>query len=68
MSLQPSDQRWLIAHRNAGIKVTIGYVEAPDEDTAIERAIGRFKIDPRLEGKLIAEKTNRRWKDTSFGF
>ena len=57
MSLQPSDHRWLIAHRNAGIKVTIGYVEAPDEDIAIVRAIGKFNIDPRLAGKLIAEKT-----------
>ena len=57
LSRNPSDHRWLIAHRNAGIKVTIGYVEAPDEDTAIVRAIGKFNIDPRLAGKLIAEKT-----------
>jgi hypothetical protein len=57
MSLQPSGHRWLIAHRNGGIKVTIGYVEAPDEDIAIVRAIGKFNIDPRLAGKLIAERT-----------
>jgi hypothetical protein len=31
--------------------------EAPDEDTAIEQAIEKFKIDPRLAEKLIAEKT-----------
>ena len=57
MSLQPSDHRWLIAHCNAGIKATIGYVEAPDEGTAIVRAIGKFNISPRLVGKLVAEKT-----------
>jgi hypothetical protein len=57
MSLEPNDHRWLIAHRNGGIKVTIGYVEAPDEDIAIDRAIEKFKIDPRLAGKLFAEKT-----------
>ena len=57
MSRDPSDHRWLIAHRKAGLKVTIGYVEAPDEQTAIEQAIEKFKIDPRLAGKLIAEKT-----------
>jgi hypothetical protein len=57
MVKSPPIHRWLIAHRKAGLKVTIGYVEAPDEDTAIEQAIGKFKIDPRLAGKLIAEKT-----------
>ena len=56
MSRPPSDYRWLIAHRKAGLKLTIGYVEAPDEDTAIERAIAKFNIDARLVGKLSAEK------------
>ena len=60
MSLQPSDHRWLIAHRNAGIKVTIGYVEAPDEDTAMERAIEKYEIDARLVDKLIAKKITYR--------
>jgi len=28
-----------------------------NKDSAMERAIGNFNIDPRLAGKLIAEKT-----------
>ena len=56
MDLQPSHDKWRIAHDSAGIKVTIGYVEAPDQDTAIDEAIGKFKIDLSLAGKLIAEK------------
>jgi hypothetical protein len=35
---------------------TIGYVDAPDADTAMERAIAKFNISPRLAGKLVAEK------------
>ena len=53
---QPT-RKWRITRSNAGVKVTIGYVQAPDEETAIEQAIGKFKIDPRLAGKLFAEKT-----------
>jgi hypothetical protein len=56
MDLQPSHDKWRIAHDSAGIKVTIGYVEAPDQGTAIDEAIGKFKIGLRLAGKLIAEK------------
>jgi hypothetical protein len=29
MDLQSSHNKWRIAHDSAGIKVTIGYVEAP---------------------------------------
>ena len=32
-------------------------VKAPDEQTAIEQAFEKFKLDPRLAVKLIAEKT-----------
>jgi hypothetical protein len=52
----PSDYRWRIAHLGVAL-ATIGYVEAPDEGTAMERAIGKFNISPRLVGKLVAEKT-----------
>jgi hypothetical protein len=48
MDLQPSHDKWRIAHDSAGIKVTIGYVEAPDQGTAIDEAIGKFKIGLRL--------------------
>ena len=52
----PSNYRWRIAHLGVAF-ATIGYVEAPDEGTAMERAIGKFNISPRLAGQLIAEKT-----------
>ena len=52
----PSDCRWWITRRKPPL-VTIGYVEAPDEDGAIERAIEKFHIAPGLAEKLIAEKT-----------
>jgi hypothetical protein len=56
MRVTASDDRWRIIHRKATLTVTIGYVEAPDEDTAIERAIGKFNLSPRVSEKLIAEK------------
>jgi hypothetical protein len=39
------------------MKLIIGYAEAQDEDTAIDRAIEKYNIDSRLVGKLFAEKT-----------
>jgi hypothetical protein len=60
MSLNVSNDRWRIIHRKATLTVTIGYVEAPDEDSAIDRALGKFKLNPRVSGKLIAEKAGDR--------
>jgi hypothetical protein len=51
----PSNYRWRIAHLSAA-PATIGYVEAPNEQTAVEQAIEKFKINARLADKLIAEK------------
>jgi hypothetical protein len=45
-----------IVHIKGTAATTIGYVEAPDEDAALERAIEKFNVDPRLAAKLIAEK------------
>jgi hypothetical protein len=53
----PPIHRWRVVHRWAGLTVTIGYVKAPDEQTAIEQAIEKFNITPGLALKLIAEKT-----------
>ena len=53
MTKSPSIHRWRIVRTPA---TTIGYVEAPDADTAMEQAIVKFNIDRRLAGKLIAEK------------
>jgi hypothetical protein len=60
MNLNASNDRWRIIHRKATLTVTIGYVEAPDEDIAIERAIGKFNLNPRVSEKLIAEKAGDR--------
>jgi hypothetical protein len=57
MAKSPPIHRWRIVYSNGGVKVTIGYVVAPNEDTAIDCAIEKYNIDPRLAGKLIAEKT-----------
>jgi hypothetical protein len=34
----------------------LGHVKAPDEETAIERAIEEFKISPALQKRLVAER------------
>ena len=57
MAKSPPTHRWRIVYSNGGVKVTIGYVVAPNEDTAIDRAIEKYNIDSRWVGKLIAEKT-----------
>ena len=63
MAEPPPIHRWRIVRTPA---TTIGYVEAPDADTAMERAIEKFNIDPRLAGKLVAEKIKtrdrKRWR------
>jgi len=56
MVKSPPIHRWRIAHPGAAL-ATIGYVEAPDEQTAIVKAIIKFNIGPGLAGNLIAEKT-----------
>jgi hypothetical protein len=60
MAKSPLIHRWRIAYHNGGINVTIGYVKAPDEDTAMERAIEKYEIDARLVDKLIAKKITYR--------
>jgi hypothetical protein len=47
------DHKWRIIHLK-GAK-TIGYVEAPDAQTAIKQAIEEFKIEPAIRGRLVAE-------------
>jgi hypothetical protein len=59
MAKSPPTHRWRIVYSNGGVKVTIGYVVAPNEDTAIDRAIEKYNIDPRLAGKETAFKSKR---------
>jgi hypothetical protein len=55
-----SPKRWRISLRISLIKATpaamMGYVDAPDEESAIKQAIEAFKItDPQTERRLIAQ-------------
>ena len=34
----------------------IGYVEAPDERTEIKKEIEEFKIEPGIQGRLVADR------------
>ena len=56
MAKSPPIHKWRIVYSDR-MKLIIGYAEAQDEDTAIDRAIEKYNIDSRLVGKLIAEKT-----------
>ena len=49
------DRTWRI-HLKARPTKTIGYVDAPDTETAIDKAIEEFKIDPRIVERLVAER------------
>jgi hypothetical protein len=57
MAKSPTIHKWRIVYTKGLPAATIGYVEAPDEQTAMERAIEKFNITPGLAEKLIAEKT-----------
>jgi hypothetical protein len=48
--------RWNIYHIKGTPAVLLGQVEAPDEDSAIRRAIGEFKISPALQKRLLAQR------------
>ena len=56
MAKSPPIHKWRIVYSDR-MKLIIGYAEAQDEDTSIDRAIEKYNIDSRLVGKLIAEKT-----------
>ena len=50
------DHKWRIVHLKGTPAKTIGYVEAPDADSAIKKAIEEFKIEPAIQGRLVAER------------
>jgi hypothetical protein len=50
------DHKWRIIHLKGTPAKTIGYVEAPDADSAIKKAIEEFKIEPAIRGRLVAER------------
>jgi hypothetical protein len=47
---------WNIYHIKGTPAVLLGHVEAPDEETAIERAIEEFKVSPELQKRLLAQR------------
>jgi hypothetical protein len=55
----PSNKRWRIS-LEATPAAIVGYVDAPDAETAIEKAIEEFKItDPQNQQQLIAQPLQR---------
>jgi hypothetical protein len=51
-----SPNRWNIYHIKGTPAVLLGHVEAPDEESAIKRAIEEFKISPALQKRLLAQR------------
>jgi hypothetical protein len=49
--------RWRITRIKASPAALIGYVEAPDQDTAIRTAIQEFEItNPEHQKRLVAQR------------
>jgi hypothetical protein len=47
---------WSIYHIKGTPAALLGRVEAPDEETAIRKAIDQFEIDPVLQKRLLAQR------------
>jgi hypothetical protein len=47
---------WIIYHIKGTAAALLGRVEAPDEETAIRKAIDQFEIDPVLQKRLLAQR------------
>jgi hypothetical protein len=48
--------KWNIYHIKGTPAVLLGQVEAPDEESAIQRAIEEFKISPTIQKRLLAQR------------
>jgi hypothetical protein len=56
---QPLDMHtWAITHIKGTPAVTIGHVDAPDAESAIEDAIKQFGIKERIRDRLAARRVN----------
>ena len=47
---------WSIYHIKGTPAALLGRVEAPDEETAIKKAIDEFQIGPALQNRLLAQR------------
>jgi hypothetical protein len=47
---------WSIYHIKGTPAALLGRVEAPDEETAIRKAIDEFGIEPALQKRLLAHR------------
>jgi hypothetical protein len=47
---------WSIYHIKGTPAALLGRVEAPDEETAIKKAIDEFQIGPALQKRLLAQR------------
>jgi hypothetical protein len=48
--------RWRITHLKGTPAKFLGYVEAPDEKSAIEAAVKEFKIAEALRDRIVAQR------------
>jgi hypothetical protein len=53
---EPQEHDWRIILLRATPALTLGHVSAPDEATAIARAIEEFKVEPAKQNRLIAQR------------
>jgi hypothetical protein len=62
MAKPPTIYRWRIIHLTDLPAKTLGYVEAPDAETAIRRAVEEFKItNVQAQERVLAERSKASW-------
>jgi hypothetical protein len=52
----PTFYSWYIYHIKGTPASLLGRVEAPDEETAVKKAIEEFNIAPALHKRLLAQR------------
>jgi hypothetical protein len=55
-ALAGKPQTWSIYHLKGTPAAFLGHVEAPDEESAIRKAIKEFEISPALQNRLLAQR------------
>ena len=48
------DYRWQIYHIKCAPAKFIGTVTAPDEETALKKAVSELEIDPKIRNRIVA--------------